>query len=63
MGSGLADQLTSRSESFSQNQFGTTVTRGSGSRDLATLGSSALKGFADPLLNQADESSEVRLYY
>ena len=48
----LADQLTSRSESFSQTQFGTFSSRGAGRRDLTSLGGAAFKGLSRPLRQQ-----------
>lgn len=58
---GLADQVISRRESFSQTSFGTSSTRGAGSRDLGSLGSAALGGLAAPLLEQPQDAGESAL--
>jgi hypothetical protein len=57
-GRGLADQVISRPESFTQSSFGTSTARGAGSRDLGSLSSAALSGFASPLLEQPQNSGD-----
>jgi hypothetical protein len=61
-GVGIADQYLSQPERIFRDDDRTTITRGGGNKDLLSLGGSALRSFADPLLNEASSDSGPALF-